>query len=82
MIRKLVLLFAVLALVAAACGDDDGGDATTAAPGATTAAPGATTAAPGDEVALRWMTRPDNPEEAAVYGEISDQLTASSTGSR
>lgn len=76
--RKLVLLFAILALVAAACGDSDDGDTTTAAPGTTVA----TTAAPGggDDVTLRWMTRPDNPEEAAVYGEISDQLTASLDG--
>ncbi|MDJ0959418.1 MAG: sugar ABC transporter substrate-binding protein [Acidimicrobiia bacterium] len=79
MIRKLVLLFAVLALVVAACGDDDGGGETTV-PGDTVA----TTAAPsggGDgDAALRWMTRPDNPEEAAVYGEISDQLSASLDG--
>ncbi len=91
MIKKLLMLFAVLALVAAACGgDDDGTGATTEAPegtteapsAETTEAPAATTAAPtgDDDVALRWMTRPDNPEEAAVYGEISDQLSASIDG--
>ncbi|MDJ0664724.1 MAG: extracellular solute-binding protein [Acidimicrobiia bacterium] len=75
--KKLILLFAVLALIAAACGGDDDssddGATTTAAPATTTEAP----ASGGDDVALRWMTRPDNPEEAAVYGEISDQLAAS-----
>ncbi|MCP4967835.1 MAG: sugar ABC transporter substrate-binding protein [bacterium] len=72
--NKLILLFAVFALVAAACGgDDDSADDGTD----TTAAATETTAAAGEEVALRWMTRPDNPEEAAVYGDISDELSAS-----
>ncbi len=79
--RRLLLLLALVALVAAACGDS--GDPTTTTAAATTV-PGApaTTAAPtgGDEVALRWMTRPDNPEEAAVYASISDQLDASLDG--
>ena len=45
-IRKLTVLLAVLAIVAAACGTSDsaGGTTTTAAPAATTAAPTATTA--------------------------------------
>lgn len=30
----------------------------------------------GSEVALEWMTRPDNTEEADVYASISDQLDA------
>ncbi|MCP4307486.1 MAG: sugar ABC transporter substrate-binding protein [bacterium] len=75
--NKLILLFAVFALVAAACGgDDDSADDGTD----TTAAATETTAAAGEEVALRWMTRPDNPEEAAVYGDISDELSASLDG--
>ncbi len=83
--RKLLLLLAVLALVAAACGDSD----ETADPTTSVADTPATTAAPpddgdgdgdGDETALRWMTRPDNPEEAAVYGTISDELDAQLEG--
>ncbi|MFW2382851.1 MAG: ABC transporter substrate-binding protein [Acidimicrobiales bacterium] len=75
--NKLILLFAVLALVAAACGgDDDSADDGTD----TTAAATETTAAAAGDVTLRWMTRPDNPEEAAVYGDISDQLSASLDG--
>jgi len=77
MLRKLVLLFAALSLVLAACGDsgDDGGEATTAPPA--TEAPDDGDGGDGDaggEIELRWMTRPDNPEEAAVYAEISDSL--------
>ncbi len=90
--NKLILLFAVLALVAAACGGDDDsaddGTDTTAATettaaaddGTDTTAATETTAAAAGDVALRWMTRPDNPEEAAVYGDISDQLSASLDG--
>lgn len=73
MFRKIALLFAVMALVAAACGSET--DSTTAAPGTdTTQATTDTTEAMMDDVSLRWMTRPDNPEEAAVYGDISDGL--------
>ncbi len=78
--KKLVLLFAVLALVAAACGgDDDATDdspATTAAPAATEA-PATTDAAPaGDgDVTLRWRTRPDNDQEAGVYRSVSESLS-------
>lgn len=83
--RKLVLLIAVLALVAVACsgGTTEDGTTTTAPTTETTEGGGTTTTAPpddGEEVALRWMTRPDNPEEAAVYGGISDQLTESLEG--
>jgi multiple sugar transport system substrate-binding protein len=75
--RKLVLLFAALALVFAACGDSDdtgSGDSTT------TTAAGTTSDAPMADVALRWMTRPDNPEEAAVYAGISTELEAALDG--
>ncbi len=91
MTKRLILLLTVLAMVAAACGSDSttttDAPATTQAP-QTTEAP-ATTQAPDttdttveamDDVTLRWMTRPDNPEEAAVYGSISDQLDGSLDG--
>ena len=82
--RLLVLMFA-LALVAAACSSDSDDTTTTAAGGegetTTTAASGGdettTTAASGEEaVTLRWRTRPDNDQEAAVYQSVSDELTA------
>jgi multiple sugar transport system substrate-binding protein len=73
MMRKLVLLFAALALIFAACGDDDDSGSETT----TTAAAVTTTEAPMADIALRWMTRPDNPEEAAVYAGISDELASS-----
>ncbi len=80
--RRLMLLLALVALVAAACGDS--GDTTTTTAGDTPATAAPTTAPPtgdgGDEAALRWMTRPDNPEEAAVYGTISDELDAELDG--
>ncbi len=62
----------------AAPSDDGDADDTTAAPDTTT--PPSDDGQTGDEVNLRWMTRPDNPEEAAVYGEISDQLNDSLEG--
>jgi multiple sugar transport system substrate-binding protein len=37
-------------------------------------------AATGDEVTIRWRTRPDNQEEAAVYAAISDELDAKLEG--
>ncbi len=90
---KLILLLAVFALVVAACGGDgdDETTETTAAPETTEATGGETTetteamteeteAPAAGDVALRWMTRPDNPEEAAVYGSISDQLSGSLDG--
>jgi multiple sugar transport system substrate-binding protein len=89
MMRKLVLLFAILALIAAACGDDEGGgggEDTTAAPETTAASgdgggdTGGGDTGSGEGVTLRWMTRPDNPEEAAVYAEISDGLEAQFDG--
>jgi multiple sugar transport system substrate-binding protein len=83
--RMLVVLF-VFALVAAACSSDDSGDTTTTAADAggetttTTAAPTdetTTTAAPVEgEITLRWRTRPDNDQEAAVYQSVSDSLQA------
>ena len=90
---KLILLLAVFALVVAACGGDgdDETTETTVAPETTEATGGETTetteamteeteAPAAGDVALRWMTRPDNPEEAAVYGSISDQLSGSLDG--
>lgn len=63
-------LLVVLALIAAACGDGNAGtddsDSADASGEATT------------EVALEWMTRPDNAEEADVYGSISDQIDGES----
>ena len=82
---RLMVLLLALSMVAAACGTEDSTD-TTAAAGedttTTTAAPATTTGGtePMDEIALRWMTRPDNPEEAAVYASISDQLSESLEG--
>jgi multiple sugar transport system substrate-binding protein len=83
--RKWTLMLTLLALVLAACGTTGEGGDTTAAPSTettapetseTTAPPAVDTTAPpsGEEVALRWMTRPDNPEEAAVYDSISGTL--------
>lgn len=72
--RKLVFLIAILALIASACATDDSSD--TEAPA--TEAPA--TEAPAEDVELRWMTRPDNPEEAAVYEGISDQLSGELDG--
>lgn len=46
---------------------------------APTEAPAATeapTEAPAEAVSLRWRTRPDNKEEAAVYAGISDEVAA------
>ncbi|MEO1061531.1 MAG: sugar ABC transporter substrate-binding protein [Actinomycetota bacterium] len=59
-------------------GDDGGDDATeeTEAP----ADDDGGEAASGDGVALEWMTRPDNPEEAAVYDAISTQLNGELDG--
>ena len=81
--RLLVLLF-VFALIAAACSSDDSSDSetTTTAAGTeettTTAAAETTTTAAGDTsgegVTLRWRTRPDNDQEAAVYQSVSDDL--------
>lgn len=77
-LRLLALLLAFV-LVAAACGGDDDDDGAASEPaaessdGAESADDGATEPA-GEGVALEWMTRPDNPEEAAVYDAISTQL--------
>mgnify|MGYP003702051177 CR=1 FL=1 len=86
--RMLVVLF-VLALVAAACSSDDSSDTTTTADTGgettttTTAAPDetTTTAPPAEgDVTLRWRTRPDNDQEAAVYQSVSDSLQADFEG--
>jgi multiple sugar transport system substrate-binding protein len=84
--RRILILVALFALVAAACGDDDSADTTAAgteAPQTTeapateapaTEAPATTSGGGGEDVALRWRTRPDNDEEAGVYASISDTL--------
>ncbi|UCG41570.1 MAG: sugar ABC transporter substrate-binding protein [Acidimicrobiia bacterium] len=72
--RKLVFLIAILAMIASACASDEPSE--TEAPA--TEAPA--TEAPPEDVELRWMTRPDNPEEAAVYEGISDQLSGDLDG--
>ncbi|MEA2001448.1 MAG: ABC transporter substrate-binding protein [Actinomycetota bacterium] len=64
--KRIVALLAVLALVAAACGDDDdasGDTTTTAAPAATTAAPAATTAAPATTTTAAPATTTAAPDE-------------------
>ena len=45
-----------------------------------TEAPAAEAPVPAGEVALRWRTRPDNQEEAAVYAGISAELDAQLEG--
>lgn len=72
--KWLRLLAAILALglLAAACGSDDSDDSSSD-DGENSSDSGGDTAS-GDDAAIEWMTRPDNPEEAAVYGSISDQL--------
>jgi multiple sugar transport system substrate-binding protein len=81
--RLLVLLF-VFALVAAACSSDDSTDSETTTTAAavedatTTTAAAATTTSSGDTateaITVRWRTRPDNDQEAAVYQSVSDDL--------
>ena len=86
---RLTALMLALVLVAAACGGDDtSGETetttTTAAETTTTTAAAATTTttsdSPMEDVTIRWMTRPDNPEEAAVYSGISDEISAALDG--
>ncbi len=88
-LKKLFALLVVLTLVAAACGDGGEAETETTTPAETT-----TTAAPepepepeptdeepmDDATTIRWMTRPDNPEEAAVYASISDEISAAMDG--
>ncbi|MEM9034132.1 MAG: sugar ABC transporter substrate-binding protein [Actinomycetota bacterium] len=85
-----LLAFGLIAAACGDSDDDDAGEdapaETTEAPAEDGDAPAETTEAPaeddggeaagGDGAALEWMTRPDNPEEAAVYAAISDQLNA------
>lgn len=68
--RKLILLFAALALVVAACGDGEGG-ATTTPDGATTTSGGAPTG--GDEIAVTAVDYSFNgvPETAPVGSELT-----------
>jgi len=73
--KRWTLLLVALAMTLAACGSTT--ETTEPAAATTTEATTATTTAstePMEDVTLRWMTRPDNPEEAAVYGSISDGL--------
>ena len=84
--KRWTLLLVALAMIVSACGDAGSGDTTAETTAETTGeTTGETTAtteggttdsteAMTDGVSLRWMTRPDNPEEAAVYGSISDGL--------
>ncbi len=82
---RMIALLAILALVVAACGDGGEADSetttTTEAPTVTETTVAETPVEPDepmvDASTIRWMTRPDNPEEAAVYAEISDQISAS-----
>lgn len=86
--RRLIPLLAALALIVAACGDSTGDEDTTNTAGGdepttTAGADSITTvdAEGGDgEGTVRWRTRPDNDEEAAVYQSISDDLTAQLDG--
>lgn len=75
--KRWIVLLAVLALVATACGGDDEGGGDDDATTTTT-----TAVDDGDdmEVELRWRTRPDNQEEADVYQSISDQLSGELEG--
>ncbi len=89
MAKRLTMLLFVLALIATACSSSSDDTTTTAAPDdtTTTAAPDetTTTAASGgdddgaEEITLRWRTRPDNDQEAAVYQSVSDTLDAEFT---
>jgi multiple sugar transport system substrate-binding protein len=89
MAKRLTMLLFVLALIATACSSSSEETTTTAAPEetTTTVAPEetTTTAASGgdddmtEEITLRWRTRPDNDQEAAVYQSVSDTLDAQFT---
>lgn len=86
--KRLMILLSVLALLVAACGDSGSEDTTTTdgdGGATTTTADDEVTTTAGDdggddEVTLRWRTRPDNDEEAAVYQSISDELSAEMDG--
>ncbi|MCH2439492.1 MAG: hypothetical protein MK182_10380, partial [Acidimicrobiales bacterium] len=70
--RVLLALGLAITMIAGACGSDDGGGTTTAAPAATTAAPVATTAAPAPAT-----TAAPAPEEVAT---VEDHLGDGSLG--
>jgi len=88
MTRRLLVVLFVFALVVAACSSDDSTDEETTTTAAAAAgeetttteamAEETTTTSGGDEAAgavtIRWRTRPDNDQEAAVYSSISDSL--------
>jgi multiple sugar transport system substrate-binding protein len=88
MAKRLIVLLFVFALVAAACSSDDSADDTTTTAAATeeTTAETTTTEATAEETTttsggdggeaatLRWRTRPDNDQEAAVYQSVSDSI--------
>lgn len=67
---SLVSLLVIASVMLGACASPAA--APTQAPQATTAP----TDMPAMDVSLRWRTRPDNKEEAAVYAGISDEVAA------
>lgn len=82
---SLLVLFSLVlgACAPAAPAAQPSAGATEAAPAeaaATEAAPAEAAAPAAGDVALRWRTRPDNQEEAAVYAKISDELDAKLEG--
>ncbi|MGB5433468.1 MAG: hypothetical protein WBO21_10710 [Acidimicrobiia bacterium] len=88
MVKRFIVLLFVFALVAAACSSDDSADDTTTTAAATEDTTEATTTTEamadettttsggdgGEAAALRWRTRPDNDQEAAVYQSVSDSI--------
>jgi ABC-type glycerol-3-phosphate transport system substrate-binding protein len=78
--KRWIVLLAVLALVATACGGDDEGGGDDDATTTTTTAVDDGDDGDDMEVELRWRTRPDNQEEADVYQSISDQLSGELEG--
>lgn len=65
MLWRVFALATIVSLVLAAC-----------TPAATPTEAPKPTEAPAAEASLRWRTRPDNKEEAAVYAGISDEVAA------
>ena len=77
MAKRIIALLFVLALVATACASDDSTTTTEGDAGTTTTAEDG---GEGGDVTLRWRTRPDNDQEAAVYQSVSDQLQGQIAG--
>jgi phosphonate transport system substrate-binding protein len=84
MMRKLLIVLAVFALFAAACGDDDSGTTTTAAPEATTttAAPTTTTTTAAPETTTTVAAAPDlgtadNPIRVLFVPSVDAQVITS-----